>query len=149
MDEIKKRLFQKKRNSPQSPIKEESPIFQKYNIKTDKSEYVVSIKLLNEKNSILIKCSPKANLTRFELTLKLLELKDKNRIFHICHNIKDAFKIFTNFFNKKKAKIVEDEENNDCVNLIISVPNYIENAEDNISFNLLRNKNINLNLNNP
>ena len=149
MDEIKKRLSQKKRNRPQSPIKEESPIFQKYNIKTDKSEYVVSIKLLNEKNSILIKCSPKANLTRFELTLKLLELKDKNRIFHICHNIKDAFKIFTNFFNKKKAKIVEDEENNDCVNLIISVPNYIENTEDNISFNLLRNKNINLNINNP
>ena len=148
MEEIKKRLSQKKRNRPQSPIKEESLLFQKYNIKSDKSEYIVSIKLLNDKNNILIKCSQKTNLIRFELTIKLLDLKEKNRIFNVCNNLKEAFKILTNSFNKKKAKIIENEENIDSLNLIISLPNYIDNIEENISFNLLRNKNINLN-NNP
>ena len=139
MDELKKRLTQKKRGRPQSPTKEESNLKQKYNISSEKSEYLLSLKLLNDKNSIIIKCSPDTTLIKFQVSIQLEQLKEKNRIFNVCKNLEDAFKIITNLFNKKKAYIVE--ENTDLINLIISVPNYIDNIEENISFNLFRYKN--------
>ncbi len=41
-----------------------------------------------------------------------------------------------NLLEKKKGKIIK--ENNDKINLILLVPNYIDNIEDTISFNLIK-----------
>ena len=114
MDELKKRLTQKKRYRPQSPIKEETNKKPKFLIKNENSEYFVSLKLINEKNNIIIKCSPSASLLKYSITIELEQLKEKNRIFNVCANIEDAYKIFINLFNKKKAKIIEENiENNE------------------------------------
>ena len=138
MDELKKRFSLKKRHRPQSPTKIENILKQKYIITNDSSEYIISIKLVTEKNNIIIKCSNKILQSKFEANFELEELKQKNRIFNVCQNLEDAFKIFTNFFNLKKVRIEEDK--NESVNLILIVPNYIENIEENISFNLIRSK---------
>ena len=139
MEELKKRLSQKKRYRTQTPNKFETIHTipkQKYIINNKNNEYAISLKLPADKNLIEIECSQTKNKMKFEASIKLEELKEKCKLFHICQNLSDVFKIFNNCFNNKKAKI--EEENNDSINLILIIPNYIENIEENISFNLIR-----------
>ena len=135
MDELKKRLSQKKRYRPQTPIKNELNIKQKYVLNSDNSEYFITLKLL-ENNKIIIKCYPKTSQVKYEADFQLEELKEKNRIFNLCKNIEEAYKILMNILNRKKAKVVE--QNNDSINLIMSIISYIDNIDENISFNLIR-----------
>ena len=120
MDELKKRLTQQKRCRPQSPIKEETIKKPKFIIKSENSDYFVSLKLINEKNNIIIKCSPSASILKYTATIELEQLKEKNRMFNVCTCIEDAFKMFINLFNRKKVNISEENienidknENND------------------------------------
>lgn len=136
MDELKKRLSQKKRCRPQSPTKSEVNIKQKYVLNNENSEYFITLKLFIEKNKIIIKCYPRTSEVKYEASFQLEELKEKNRIFNVCKNLEDAYKIFMNILNKKKAKVVDN--NNESVNLILAIPNYIDNVEENISFNLIK-----------
>ena len=138
MEELKKRLTQKKHNRSQSSKEEESNYSQKYNISSEKSEYFLTLKLLKKKNIILIKCSPKNSLIIYEIKIEFVQLKKKSRLFCVSKNIEDAYKILMNLFNKNKVNIVE--ENNNSINLILLVPNLIDNSEETISFNLNRNK---------
>ena len=104
MDELKKRLSQKKRYRPQTPIKNELNIKQKYVLNSDNSEYFITLKLL-ENNKIIIKCYPKTSQVKYEADFQLEELKEKNRIFNLCKNIEEAYKILMNILNRKKAKV--------------------------------------------
>jgi len=139
MEDIKKRLSQKKRNRTQSQniIKSIQTISkQKYIININNIEYSISLKLPLEKNMILIECSPKNTQIKYETNIKLEEIKEKCRIFNICKNLEEVFKIFNNCFNSKK--VILDEKNSDSINLILIVPNYIDNIEENVYFNLIR-----------
>jgi len=141
MEELKKRLSQKKRYRTQTPYKFETIQTipkQKYIINNKNIEYSISLKLPSDKNSIEVECSRVNTKMKFEASIKLEELKEKCNLFHICQNLADVFKIFNNCFNNKKAKI--GEETSDSINLILIVPNYIDNIEENICLNLIRTK---------
>jgi WD40 repeat protein len=135
MDELKKRLSQKKRHRTQSPIKSELNNKQKYVLNNEKTEYFITLKLL-EKSKIIIKCYPQTSQAKYEANFQLEELREKNRHFNVCNNIEEAYKILMNLLNDKKAKVVE--QNNDSINLIIFIHSYIDNIDENISFNLVR-----------
>lgn len=144
MEELKKRLSQKKRYRAQSQNRLNSIQIiskQKYIINYNNIDYYISIKLPLEKDMIIIECSPKKTQIEYEANIKLEELKEKCRIFNMCKNLEEVFKIFNNCFNSKKAKL--EEENNDSINLILIVPNYIDNIEENVYFNLIRSNNAN------
>ena len=144
MEELKKRLSQKKRYRAQSQNRLNSIQIiskQKYIINYNNIDYYISIKLPLEKDMIIIECSPKKTQIEYEANIKLEELKEKCRIFNMCKNLEEVFKIFNNCFNSKKAKL--EEENNDSINLILIVPNYIDNIEENVYFNLIRSNNTN------
>ena len=139
MEELKKRLSQKKRNRTQSQnkIKNIQKVSkQKYIINYNNIEYCISLKLPLEKDMIVIECSSKNTQMEYETNIKLEELKEKCRIFNICKNLEEVFKIFNNCFSSKKAKL--EEQNNDSINLVLIVPNYIDNIEENVYFNLIR-----------
>ena len=139
MEELKKRLSQKKKNRTQSQngIKNIQTISkQKYMINYNNIEYCISLKLPLEKDMIIIECSSKNTQMEYEANIKLEELKEKCRIFNICKNLEEVFKIFNNCFNSRKVKL--EEQNNDSINLILIVPNYIDNIEENVYFNLIR-----------
>ena len=144
MEELKKRLSQKKRYRAQSQNRLNSIQIiskQKYIINYNNIDYYISIKLPLEKDMIIIECSPKKTQIEYEANIKLEELKEKCRIFNMCKNLEEVFKIFNNCFNSKKAKL--EEESNDSINLILIVPNYIDNIEENVYFNLIRSNNTN------
>lgn len=141
MEELKKRLTKKKHNMSQSSKEDESTYNHKYSILSEKSEYILILKLLKSKNLIIIKCSPKTELIMFEAKLELEQLEEKNRLFSVCNNTEDAYKIIMNVFNKKKIKIVK--ENNNSITLFLTIPNIIDNSEENISFNLIRKSKVN------
>ena len=144
MEELKKRLSQKKRYRAQSQNRLNSIQIiskQKYIINYNNIDYYISIKLPLEKDMIIIECSPKKTQIEYEANIKLEELTEKCRIFNMCKNLEEVFKIFNNCFNSKKAKL--EEENNDSINLILIVPNYIDNIEENVYFNLIRSNNAN------
>ena len=140
MDELKKNITQKKRNRTQSPSKYESNIKHKYEISSEKAEYSLSIIYNENKNKIIIKCSCHKTLIKYEKIFLFDEFKKKNRIFNVCNNLEEIYKLLINIFNNKKAKIVEED---DSIKLILFVHNYIDNIEDNISFILIKSKNIN------
>ena len=135
MDELKKRLSQKKRYRPKSPTKTDTNIKQKYVLNDENTEYFVTLKIL-ENNKIMIKCHPRPSQVKYEAQYQLEELREKNRIFNVCKNIEEAYKILMNILNKKKGEIIE--QNKDSIDLIISIHSYIDNIDENISFNLVR-----------
>lgn len=139
MNQFKKRLIQNKRYRPSSQSQSDSNTNQRYEISSEESLYYISLKILYKEKKLLIVCSPKNNSLKYEASFELDNLKEKNIIFTVCKDLQDAFKIIINLLEKKKGKI--SEESNDVINLLLLIPNYIENNEDTICFNLTKVKN--------
>ena len=139
MNQFKKRLIQNKRYRPSSQSQSDSNTNQRYEISSEESLYYISLKILYKEKKLLIVCSPKNNSIKYEASFELDNLKEKNIIFTVCKDLQDAFKIIINLLEKKKGKI--SEESNDVINLLLLIPNYIENNEDTICFNLTKVKN--------
>ena len=139
MNQFKKRLIQNKRYRPSSQSQSDSNTNQRYEISSEESLYYISLKILYKEKKLLIVCSPKNNSIKYEASFELDNLKEKNIIFTVCKDLQDAFKIIINLLEKKKGKI--SEESNDVINLLLLIPNFIENNEDTICFNLTKVKN--------
>ena len=136
MDESKNRfIFQKRQRN--YDLSSKSDKTQKYQHLIDKGQFVITLKLKSEKAKLIIKCSAIDLQKEYSICLSLENLKEKYIIFNICKTLEDAYKIFMNLFNNEKAHISKTE-NTDLIFLNLTIPNYIENKEENICIPIQR-----------
>ena len=107
-------------------------------IRKANSRFYFNLSIEQDMNRITIRCGPSNAALKFKVNLELELLKQKCRIFNACYTLEEAFKILSNLFKNKKVKI--QEENNDSIILILSLLNYIEDKEEDICLNLVKNK---------
>ena len=130
MEDFKERFFLQKRQRNYD-LSSKSDISQKYNRVMNEGQYVITLKLKSEKSKLVLKCSALEIQREYSITFTLENLKEKYTIFNLCKNLEDAYKIFINIFNNNKATISKPEKG-DVINLCLTVPNIIENTDDNI-----------------
>ena len=103
MDELKKRLSQKKRSRPQSGAKMDENNKKNFVVAQNNIEYFIRVKISKSTSKIIIECVPGNTFITYEIKLELESLKEENRIFNVCQNLEDAYKVITNIFSKKKS----------------------------------------------
>ena len=142
VEEAKNRFILQKRQRNNYELLSKPDITQKYQHLMNNGQFIITLKLKNEKAKLIIKCSAIDIQKEYSICFSLENLKEKYMIFNICKTLEDAFKIFMNLFNNEKAQISKPE-NTDSIYLNLTIPNYIENREENICIQIMKTIKIN------
>ena len=138
MSKAQSTLLKKKRLRSNSSKYLENYMPKEFIIRKANSRYYFTLSIEEDMNRIAIRCGPSSASLKFEINLELELLKQKCRIFNACYNLEEAFKIISNLFKNKKVGI--KEENPDSIVLVLTLLNYIEDKEEEVCLNLVKNK---------
>ena len=138
MSKAQSTFLKKKRLRSNSSKYLENYMPKEFIIRKANSRYYFTLSIEEDMNRIAIRCGPSSASLKFEINLELELLKQKCRIFNACYNLEEAFKIISNLFKNKKVGI--KEENPDSIVLVLTLLNYIEDKEEEVCLNLVKNK---------